>query len=381
MVPDQLCKKHQSFQTLVGVAGSSGAGKSSAINAWLDTQELLPSSCQQAATAVVSLVSWNYDMREGHEYRAEVDFHTPEEIRQEVNEFYQALADLSSPDIAEAGNDGSVAPESARDPEQIDNSFHKINAVWGNSMEELRQMTADSLWASKPEVIQLLGTTKSLHASHADKLAADIRPFLDSTEPEGDKAEDAFAVWPLVKCVRIFVRADILKHGIVLVDLPGLGDINPARVQVAKSFFPKLALTVVIAPIIRATDEKTAHELLDENHEMRLQLDGKYNSHGFGFVLSKIDDMNLKSYLKQRSNNTDFQRALSEREKAKSLALEIAQLGVDLLSEDKKLKEAKAEMRSAKSALKHARKQTERKRITEGKFILSGVMRVSNSQC
>lgn len=338
----------------MGVAGASGAGKTSAINAWLNVADLLPSSFEQAATAVVCLVSWNYDERPGYQFRAEIDFHSTEVIRQEVDEFFEV-----SQERRETGNPDDesdvLAAESKR---ELDAHFKsmllKIKAVWGREEDELERMNAESLWNSRPQVLALLGTTKDFHSSESKILSKNVSPFLDSKKGKHGAGE-AFAAWPLVKCVRIFLHSDVLKYGLTLVDLPGLGDANSARAQIARDFFPKLATTVIVSPIDRAADEKTAHDLLDEHHEIRLQLDGKYNAQGFGFVLSKSDNMEPLSFLKHATDRPNLRPARNQHAVYQQISDELVAAGIDLKMKRKTLRPTKAKDKKLGSRIKKAR--------------------------
>lgn len=68
-------------QFVVAVVGSTGAGKSSLINALLHTDSLVPTNSMRACTAVVTEISYNYT---DSNIRAEVEFLTPAEWRAEL---------------------------------------------------------------------------------------------------------------------------------------------------------------------------------------------------------------------------------------------------------------------------------------------------------
>lgn len=54
----------------IAVAGDTGAGKSSIINALLGETNLIPTSSMRACTAAVTQISWNYE--KGLPYRASI---------------------------------------------------------------------------------------------------------------------------------------------------------------------------------------------------------------------------------------------------------------------------------------------------------------------
>ena len=62
--------------------------------------------------------------------------------------------------------------------------------------------------------------------------------------------------------------------------------------------FQKLSVTTIVAPTIRAVDEKTGVKLMGSYQELRMQMDGKYHKDNFYVVVSKIDDVNWDAFCK-----------------------------------------------------------------------------------
>ncbi|EEY23518.1 conserved hypothetical protein [Verticillium alfalfae VaMs.102] len=335
----------------LGVAGSTGAGKTSLLNALLGIHEFLPSSCEQAATAVVCQVSWNHDMRAGFEYRAEVDFHSYAEIEQQVETLFQAMSCLEEIEDRHDNDEDARIQDQAEAQAVIDDVLGKVQAVWGTglSLQDFREMTAENLMESNKDVLRLLGTTKSLHDSDPEKLARQVRPYLDSTVHNHGKEGKQFAAWPLVKQVRQFLRVDILKNGISLVDLPGLGDMVQSRAAVAQQFYEKLSVTIIVAPIIRAADEMTAHSLLGNQQELRLQMDGRYHSKGFGFVLTKSDDINIRGQLARSKEVRNQPETMAIHTRSIALVAEIKALENEAKLEENAFKKKKKRTTKAKS--------------------------------
>ena len=96
---EKLLTPPEQKRTVIGVVGHTGAGKSSVINALLDEERLVPTSCMRACTAVVTEISWNSSTDPSAKYRAEVEFINEEDWAKELNilmeEFLNANGTLS----------------------------------------------------------------------------------------------------------------------------------------------------------------------------------------------------------------------------------------------------------------------------------------------
>jgi hypothetical protein len=169
----------------------------------------------------VCRIAWNYDNTEGHEFRADVKFRSKETVVKELADVLAAVKDrkdLREQDF-EDEEDRIKAIEEVTDI--ISRGISKICAVWGLDEGEIEDMehTVESVLADNDHIVNLLGKEMTMYSSDSDSFAAEVKPYLDSTPtPEGITA------WPLIEEVRIYVKAEILRHGIVLVDLPGLSD-------------------------------------------------------------------------------------------------------------------------------------------------------------
>lgn len=84
-----------------------------------------------------------------------------------------------------------------------------------------------------------------------------------TTAPPVLEIDEGRALWPLVKGLVIRCNAEALASGAVLVDLPGLGDKNAARENVAK-MYDKADHVWFVSPIKRAVTEKLAKGALSQ---------------------------------------------------------------------------------------------------------------------
>ncbi len=76
--------------------------------------------------------------------------------------------------------------------------------------------------ANDPKVCKVLGTVKTVKSSNLGAFYSEVQNYLGSKKKRQESREvQTMAFWPLIKAVRIYVKAPILSTGVVLVDLVG----------------------------------------------------------------------------------------------------------------------------------------------------------------
>ncbi|KAF9771618.1 hypothetical protein IL306_010737 [Fusarium sp. DS 682] len=358
---DRIRLKHQKLRILVGVEGPTGAGKSSFLGSLLGIPELFPSGQEAAATAVIGKVCWNWVNAPGFEFRAKVIFRNNSDVERDLESLLKDLNELASL-LAERsqsahGGGTELADSISIMRKQIEHHLPKVYAVWGIEEAYLSEMAkrcpedwtysqmVQRILNTNPRALEFLTTgIAEFNASSSDKLSETIKPFLDSTTGKHGGAHQ-FAAWPLVKEVRIYAKADILKSGITLVDLPGCGDAVESRSEVAEKYAHRLDVRLVVSPIIRAADEKQGQALMRNGFdEAQMRISGKLDGHGFGVIISKMDDMKVDSYIAQCP---DLRRAPEVIRKQEELA---------------KLKEESDELKPMYAVLRDNKKRAESQR-------------------
>ncbi|KAL4724222.1 hypothetical protein ACLX1H_008835 [Fusarium chlamydosporum] len=357
------------YQVLVGVEGPTGAGKSSFLGSLLRIRELLPSGQESAATAVIGKVSWNNNDDPGYKFRAEVTFRPKVDVENDIESLLKELnryQDLISDNFQEEDEDAqSKADAITESRNKIEYELPKIKAIWGSEKRDLEKAAAScptyrtyndvaqSILRRNPHVLKLLeeGCVEA-HRSSAKELAATIKPYLDSsTIKVGNHVK--FAVWPLVNEVHIYAKAEILKSGITLVDLPGCGDATTSRSEVAKKISNDLDVRMIVSPIIRATDEKQGQALMQSGfEEAQMRIRGKLDGNGFGVVVSKMDEINFDSYIDGCDELCDDKEIAEKQERL----MELKDASIELKSRYGTLKQKKnrADRVKTKAQKKHA---------------------------
>jgi GTPase SAR1 family protein len=270
-------------RTVIGVVGNTGAGKSSVINAVLQEERLVPTNCMRACTAVVTEMSYNDSNNESARYRAEIEFIQPEDWRRELKVLFQEVFDSVSGMSKEVNNPDSIAGV----------AYAKMRAVYHkHTKESLQRSTTDQLM-NVPSIKPILGTVRRINSRDCASFYQRLQHYVDSQQNLNNKKSNQpkreLQLWPLIKVVRIYTKADALSTGAVIVDLPGVHDSNAARAAVAEGYIKECTGLFIVAPITRAVDDKAAKNLLGTTFKRQLKYDGSYSA--VTFICSKTDDI------------------------------------------------------------------------------------------
>ncbi|KAK1595312.1 uncharacterized protein LY79DRAFT_511153 [Colletotrichum navitas] len=278
---------------VIGVLGDTGSGKSSLINAVLDEERVVPTSCMRACTAVITEISWNQSEDPAKKYRAEIEFITQAEWTTEVIALHRDILNANggiSSDVRNADSDAGIA-------------YAVLKAVYPKHTDEQLRDTDPAVLANFIKVREVIGKTQIIEEEECGSFYSKIQSFVDSEEKRSKDGseiastastipqEESMAFWPLIKVVRVFLKSEVLSTGVVLVDLPGGRDSNATRAAVAAKYVKECSRLWVVAPITRAVDDKTAKTLLGDHFKQQLKYDGAYSN--ITFVCTKADDISL----------------------------------------------------------------------------------------
>ncbi|KAK0707804.1 hypothetical protein B0H67DRAFT_647946 [Lasiosphaeris hirsuta] len=235
---------------VVGLVGDTGVGKSSLINSLLDFKGLArASSSGKACTCVVT----EYAYHDSQDFNIEVHLFDDDELRDQFTELVPAYRYFrqNPPESYTDANERRYCEEKynlARD------TFHTMFPHQFKTVEQL--LVAPNL-AEIRITERLVAMARELgpSPSHPQVRTSleDCAALLLSLTSEGPGQGPA--IWPFIKKISVFLNSYILSKGLILVDLPGLRDLNSARRNVTERYLLECNEIFAVCPIDRATDD------------------------------------------------------------------------------------------------------------------------------
>jgi hypothetical protein len=196
---------------------------------------------------------------------------------------------------------------------QINEAFDKISAVYPSlSRKQIEDSSLQELLGDA-SLQSCLGKTLPVVSETKESFSAKIKPYVDSSRTTEGTGR-SFAHWPLIRMVEVFAKSEILRSGIILVDLPGGNDTNVARSNIAEKFQGKLSVTCVVANIKRASNDQLVREILNKADERNITLDGNFNSKRYCVIVTCIDQMPVDEYYSNHPEVKEGSREQLERE-------------------------------------------------------------------
>lgn len=243
-------------------------------------------------------------------YRAEITYRTQQSLVDELDKLFGNLKWKAELEIRKEALEGSPNDNNPNGSEiehlnelideiqeNIRPTVDTVTEIWELDQDDLENLSTQELLETKSYGVEYLGTTRHISGMDQDDFAEELSSYLKSSSEDNTGSE--LPLCPLIEKVTVYTKSPILKYGLRLRDLPGLCDTSESRSNVARNNSKDLDITMIVAPAIRATEEATAVSLIKGQQSIQMQMDGKFNRGSFCVVLSKIDDINSESYLKQ----------------------------------------------------------------------------------
>ncbi|XP_005373817.1 PREDICTED: nuclear GTPase SLIP-GC isoform X1 [Chinchilla lanigera] len=287
----------------IGLFGSTGAGKSSLINAIIQQAMFLPVSGDSICTSCVVQVSSGCC----EQYEAKIHLLSDQEWKEELKNLTKLLHKTEEPG-------GEDVDEDVWDKDEaMEEAIWKLQVVYGTGAE---RKNYEDLLRVKPKGKIPTSRIITLKAEEAGELSVKLDPYIRTQRRDGDGESGETGIWPLIKHVEVTLpRSALIPEGIVLVDIPGTGDFNSKRDEMWKKTIDKCSVIWVISDVERVSGGRAHEDLLNESI--------KACQRGFcrdiALVVTKTDKLNLPEYLRERKVGTQViqnqQEAVLERNK------------------------------------------------------------------
>ncbi|KAG5797244.1 hypothetical protein H9Q69_003713 [Fusarium xylarioides] len=260
----------------VGFVGDSGVGKSSLLNSLLDTKGLARTSNNgEACTCVVT--EYHYHNRDTLDIR--VNLFSMDELQDQLGRLLQVYRtfELHQDEITDAAErqDMEANAKVAKDTFQamfrgrLTHEAFLIHEAYEDVLDRLISWAADA----RPSL------SMTLHTGLSPQTCSNTLMEL-SSEPA---SRDSPATWPYIRSIKVFLNAHILSRGLILVDLPGLRDLNSARRIITERYLLECNEIFAICNIGRAATDEGVHQVFDLAERARLS--------NVGIVCTRSDDI------------------------------------------------------------------------------------------
>ncbi|XP_012786741.3 nuclear GTPase SLIP-GC [Ochotona princeps] len=267
----------------IGLFGSTGAGKSSVLNAVIQQAMFLPVSGESTCTSCIVQVS------SGHreQYEAKIHLLSDQEWKEELKNLTKLLHRTEDPSGEEAdawdNEDGAM-----------EEAMWKLQVVYGIGAEN---KSYEELLRMKPKAKIPASRVITLKAEEAEELSVKLDPYIRTQQRDWDGEPSETQIWPLIKLVEVtLAKSELIPEGVVLVDIPGTGDFNSKRDEIWKKTIDKCSVIWVISDIERVSGGRAHEDLLNESI--------KACQRGFcrdiALVVTKTDKLHLPEYLRER---------------------------------------------------------------------------------
>ncbi|KAI1130430.1 hypothetical protein F5Y10DRAFT_289396 [Nemania abortiva] len=279
----------------IGFVGDSGAGKSSLLNSLLDCENLAnTASAGAACTCVVT----EYHYRQGDDCVIEIERYSLDEIRNQVKDlllsyrhFHLHRNDLDTRATGEAPDKENEKATENTARLAID----KLKSMFRNHIKDeaflLANEALDTMYQWVEEAEKLLTTYGENSTGTLDECAS----TLSRLTSEGPSADD-LTIWPFIKKVKVFVDAHILSKGLILVDLPGLRDVNSSRRNITERYVLRCDEIFVVCEMGRVVTDRSVEDVFHLAQQAGIS--------NIGIVCTKSDLFEIEQ---ERNNCRDVQ--------------------------------------------------------------------------
>ncbi|KAM0324397.1 hypothetical protein ACHAQA_008179 [Verticillium albo-atrum] len=246
----------------VGFVGDSGVGKSSLLNSLLDRAGLARTGSSGAACTCAAT---EYHYHDRNDFRVEVILFSQDDIDNQVRDLLRAYRQFHR-------SRSSTAEQPANLEEEARIATDTFKSMFRGQLRDLSCLHEESEEDAQQRLHRLSTQARPTHLERpftCDTLD-ECSQLLENLSSERLAAQEP-AVWPYIKKIRVHLRAHILNRGLILVDLPGLRDLNRARLRITQRYLVEDCDEILaVCHIGRATTDEGVVSIIDLATEARL---------------------------------------------------------------------------------------------------------------
>ncbi|KAJ5788562.1 hypothetical protein N7457_003552 [Penicillium paradoxum] len=254
----------------VGFIGDSGVGKSSLVNSLLDQKIARSSREGSACTCVVTEFRHTDDNHTGP-FRIEAEYMNKEEMTELIDEL---LVNFRQFYVSSIFRELKTTEEQQNCRDAAAKAWESLQSLFKDQPELTIEFLSDETDGARSDTLAQLEQWASAGLAHrqggSDALeysatAGDIeecQSTLDQLAADSSEAGGP-ALWPFIKLIRVYLSSPILRTGLVLTDLPGLRDLNFARVRTTEKYLAHHCDEVfIVANIARASSDESVADII-----------------------------------------------------------------------------------------------------------------------
>ncbi|KAH7126594.1 hypothetical protein B0J11DRAFT_505324 [Dendryphion nanum] len=290
----------------VSIVGQQGMGKSLLINALLHRRNLSKTSASGGACTASAI---KYIHKPGAEdlsetYDALIQFMNDESLIEIIVEHAQRYFHFHHSSKV----DPVYHDEEERSAKTAEDFFHMLYktmlhlqddndqlsatqvALSKNALDTLtRRLSAEQIECGKLTRGSLTLARKRIEDAGADKDRAKhfndmtVAELLERIETFISQHDTYYSLWPIVDHVEVYMGSTLLSHGVIMVDMPGLGDLNHSRTAATNSLRRKGDFEIIVAK----SDRVMTEEVVEQQIKQAIRYHGAKN---VLLVLTKIDE-------------------------------------------------------------------------------------------
>ncbi|KAJ5919230.1 hypothetical protein N7466_010173 [Penicillium verhagenii] len=234
-------------------------------------------------------------------YSIEAIFMSPEEVTELLEELLRSFR------VYYCGSSSKeLSTEEQRGLRDAANSAEAtLESLFGSQMEFNEEFLRDESEGAEVYILTRLeewaDLVVSLRPSGTDALvyttvAKNLRRCTETLDHlVADTYEDGKpALWPFIKLLRVYLKAPILRLGLVIADLPGFRDLNYARVRATEKYLLRNCDEVfIVSDIARCCTDKSIPDIMKrcENKPRHIVIFADEESRGDGSEAQKVRKM------------------------------------------------------------------------------------------